>query len=108
MPIRFPQSRWPAELMEEGPDEDPSILLSGTAEIGDAPHRVVAVRVRKADLQVDFRVDLDEEEAYADYPLEAMLDELDFFDDFDRSVVVPLESGNYVIWMVPSGDERSG
>jgi hypothetical protein len=45
-------------------------------------------------------------EAYAGYPLEAMLEELDFFDDFDRSDVVSLESRQYVIWMVPSSDEK--
>jgi hypothetical protein len=39
VPIRFPQSRWPAELMEEGPDDDPSILLSGSKEVGNALHR---------------------------------------------------------------------
>lgn len=107
MPIHFPQSRWPSELIEEGPDADPAILLSGTAEIGDAMHRVMAVRVRKASLQVDFRADLDEDDAYSDYPLEAMLEELDFFDDFERSTVVTLESGDYVVWVVPTKDENS-
>lgn len=32
-----------------------------------------------------------------------MLDELTFFDDIDRSAVVRLESGSYILWMVPAG-----
>ena len=35
MPIRLPEPRWPSELTEEGPPEDPSILLGGAAEIGE-------------------------------------------------------------------------
>lgn len=44
VPIRLPEPRWPSELVEEGPPEDPSIVLGGAAEIGKAPHRVMAVR----------------------------------------------------------------
>jgi hypothetical protein len=107
MPIRFPEPHWPVELLEEGPDEDRSILLGGVAEIGNALHRILAIRVstRHLHLQVDFRNDL-KKYIYADHELEVMLDELRFFGSIDRSVVVPLESGSYVIWMVPSGDER--
>jgi hypothetical protein len=103
MPVHLPEPHWPAELLERGPDEDPSILLSGVAEIGTVPHRILAVRVNPSHAQVDYRADLDEA-VYADYQLEVMLDELNVFDNVDRSVMVPLESGNYVIWMVPSAD----
>ena len=48
MGIRPPELRWPSELAEEGPPEDPTILLRGAAEIGAAPHRVVAVRLNPA------------------------------------------------------------
>ena len=102
MPIRFPEPRWPVELLEEGPEEDPSILLGGVAEIGNAQYRISAVRVSPRPLQVDFRADL-KKYVYADHELEVMLEELSFFGSIDRSVVVPLESGNYVIWMVPFG-----
>lgn len=46
MPVRLPESRWPAELLEDGPDEDPSILLSRAVEIGNVLHRLLAVRVK--------------------------------------------------------------
>jgi hypothetical protein len=41
---------------------------------------------------------------YADYQLEDTLVELTFLDDIDKSVLVPIEHGHYVIWMLPSGD----
>ena len=100
MPVRLPEPRWPAELLEEGPPEDPSILLGGAAEIGKAPHRVLAVRLNPSTLSVDYRADL-EEGIYGDYQLEDMLDELTFLDDIDKSVLVPIEGGYYVIWMMP-------
>ncbi len=103
MPVRLPELNWPLELLEKGPEEDPSILLSGAAEIGTVPHRILALRVNPSHAQVDFRADLDEA-VYADYQLEVMLDELNVFDNVDRSAVVPLESGDYVIWMVPSAE----
>lgn len=103
MPIHLPEPRWPSELLEEGPPEDPAILLGGAAEIGKAPHRVMAVRLNPKTLAVDYRADL-EEDVYADYQLEGMLDELTFLDDIDKSVLVPIEGGHYVIWMMPFSD----
>ena len=103
MPIALPEPNWPSELLEEGPPEDPLILLSGAAEIGKAPHRVVAVRINPRTLSVDYRRDL-EEGIYAEYQLEDMLDELTFLDDLDQSVLVPMAGGSYVVWMVPAGD----
>jgi hypothetical protein len=103
MPVRLPELLWPSELLEEGPLEDPSILLGGPAAIGKAPHRVVAVRIDPTTLAVDFRTDLDED-VYADCQVEDMLDELTFLEDIDQSVLVPLAGGSYVIWLMPFGD----
>jgi hypothetical protein len=103
MPIPLPELNWPPELLEEGPPEDPSILLGGPAAIGKAPHRVVAVRINPRTLGVDYRTDLDED-VYADWQMEDMLDELTFLEDIDRSVLVPLSGGSYVIWLMPFGD----
>jgi len=103
MPVQLPAPEWPSELLEAGPPEDPFILLSGPARIGEAPYRVLAVRVNPNTLGVDYRNDL-EEDVYADYQLEDRLDELTFLDDIDRSVLVPIEHGHYVLWMLPSGD----
>ena len=103
MPVHLPEPRWPSELMEEGPPEDPLILLGGAAEIGKAPHRVMAVRLNPGTLAVDYRADLDED-VYADYQLEGLLDELTFLDDIDKSVLVPINGAHYVIWMMPFSD----
>jgi hypothetical protein len=102
MPIRLPDPLWPPELQEDGPPEDPSILLGGAAEIGGAPHRFLAVRLNPDTMSVDYRADLDED-IYADYPLEDMLDELTFMDEIDQSVLVAMNGGRYVIWMMPFG-----
>jgi hypothetical protein len=103
MPVQLPAPEWPSELLEAGPPEDPFILLSGPARIGKAPYRVLAVRVNPNTLGVDYRYDLGED-VYADYQLEDTLDALTFLDDIDKSVLVPIEHGHYVIWMLPFGD----
>jgi hypothetical protein len=103
VPIRLPEPRWPSELLEQGPPEDPSILLSGAAEIGKAPYRVLAVRLNPNTLAVDYRADLNED-VYADYEVESILDELTVLDDIDKSVLVPIAGGHYVIGMLPFSD----
>ncbi len=106
MPIRLPEPHWPSELTEEGPPEDPSILLGGAAEIANAQYRILAVRLNPRTLAVDYRADLNED-IYADYEIEGTLDELTVLDDIDRSVLVPIEGGHYVVWMLPfSSNER--
>jgi hypothetical protein len=102
MPVQLPAPEWPYELLESGPPEDPFILLSGPATIGEAPYRVLAVRVNPNTLGIDYRYDLGED-VYADFQLDEMLDEFTFLDDIDKSVLVPIEHGHYVIWMLPSG-----
>jgi hypothetical protein len=100
MPVSLPVSRWPSELQEDGPPEDPAILLGGAAEIGQAPHRVLAMRINPSTLAIDYRKDVDEE-VYDEYQLEEMLDELTFMDDIDKSVLVPMGGAHYVVWMMP-------
>jgi len=102
MPISLPQPLWPSELQEEGPPEDPSILLSGAAEIGKSPHRVMAARINPKTLSIDYRAELGED-VYADYQLEDRLDDLTFLDGIDESVLVPMGGGHYIVWMVPFG-----
>jgi hypothetical protein len=104
MPVQLPAPKWPLELLEAGPSEDPFILLSGAATIAGAPYRVLAVRVDPATLGVDYRYDLGEE-VYADYQLEDTFDELTFLDDIDKSVLVSIQHGHYVIWMLPAAGE---
>lgn len=103
MPVKLLVPDWPAELLEAGPPEDPLILLSGPANIGGAPYRVLAVRMNPNTLAVDYRYDLGED-VYADYQLEDTLEELTFLDDIEKSVLVPLGQGQYVVWMLPSAN----
>lgn len=100
MPIQLPQTVWPSVLTEEGPSQDPSILLSGMATIGPAPHRMLAVRIDPTTLAVDYRSDLDET-VYADYQLDELVDDLTFLDDLDASVLVPMGGSDYVVWIMP-------
>jgi hypothetical protein len=100
MPIRLPEPRWPSELTEEGPPEDSLILLGGAAEISKAPYRVLAVRLNPNTLTVDYRADLNED-IYAEYEIEATLDELTVLYDIDKSVLVPIAGAHYVVWMLP-------
>lgn len=106
MPISLPELIWPSALLEAGPPEDPSILLSAPAAIGQSPHRVVAVRINPSTLAADYRADL-EEAIYADCQVEDMLDELTFLEDIDKSVLVSMAGSSYVIWVVPSSDARN-
>ena len=103
MPVSLPALRWPAALIEQGPPEDPAILLGGAAAIGEAPHLVLAMRINPRTLSVDYRQELDED-VYADYRLEELLDELTFMDAIDKSVLVPMGGGAYVLWMTPDSD----
>lgn len=105
MPVSLPEPVWPTELLEAGPQEDASILLSGAAEIGKAPYRVLAVRLNPSTLAIDYRADI-EEDIYDEYQLEDRLDELTFLDDIDKSVLVPMAGGYYVVWMLPYSDVR--
>jgi hypothetical protein len=58
------------------------------------------MRINPNTLAIDYRHYVDEE-AYEDYQLEEMLDELTFMDDIDKSVLVPMGGAHYVIWMMP-------
>src|SRR3954453_8019104 len=71
MPVDLPTPQWPAALMKQGPPEDPTILLGGAAIVGQAPHRVLAMRINPRTLAVDYRPDVDQD-VYADYQLEEM------------------------------------
>ncbi|HEX3983128.1 MAG TPA: hypothetical protein VHX12_05485 [Acidisoma sp.] len=107
MEFPVPRLTWPRHLQQSGPEQDPSILLSGTSEIGGGRYLVFALRVDLDSLEADFRSDLDES-VYADLRLDVMLEELMFFADFDRTAVVPLQGGHYIFWMVPNAEPMTG
>jgi hypothetical protein len=100
MAIKLPEPGWPAEMLEAGPPEDPTILLAAPVDIGATMHRLLAIRIDPDTLMVDFRESVGED-IYEPYDLDLMLDDLEFFDDIDAAGLVTLASGSYVIWMVP-------
>lgn len=104
MTVRCPPILWPSELKENGPPEDPTILLTGSAKIGVASYQVMAIRVRPdLRLQPDLRDDVPKA-AYEDSLLYSRLDELGYLAEALSLATIPLEAGSYVIWMVPLGE----
>src|SRR5271155_1269661 len=59
MPVECPACKWPVLLEEQGPREDPSILLTGTAKIGNTAIKIIAVRVNlNLEAAPDYRSDV--------------------------------------------------
>ena len=104
MAVRIPPLRWPVELTEEGPAEDPNILLGATVDIAKTRYKINAMRVDLRYWEPDFHRNLDDH-VYADYRLDAIFEELVVFNDFDRRSVVHLDEGEYIFWMVPAHGE---
>jgi hypothetical protein len=100
MPVALPDIVLPNELTENGPTEDPEILLSGLVNIGPAPYRIFALRIDPASLEVDYHEDVDED-AYDELELDDRLDDLTMRDDLDASLLVPMNDAHYVVWMAP-------
>jgi hypothetical protein len=100
MPTALPDIVLPNELHEDGPEDDPEILLSALVNIGPAPYRICALRIDPASLEVDYREDVDEE-AYDELDLDELLDDLTMRDDLDASVLVPMNGASYIVWIKP-------
>src|SRR5579863_7128105 len=101
MPVAFPLPEWPSELLSDGPPEDRSILLRGEARIGTALFVVTAVRMSPIQFGPDFRQDLNFN-VYRDYPLSTLIDIMSELVDISNSSTVRLETGSYLMWMLPS------
>lgn len=103
MTVRCPPIVWPTELDEAGPPEDPSILLVGSAEIAGMAHQVMAIRVKPdLRLQPDIRDDVPKA-VYEDAHLHVRLEELSYLADAMTLMSIRLDSGAYVVWMMPPG-----
>ena len=112
MSIPFPQCVWPVALDECGPKEDPSILLTGTAEIGDAMARIIAIRISQTlrstpDYQQDVPAGI-----YRSNNLDAGLETfLENAEDLTAELsdalgeyvpsFVELKPGAYMLWILP-------
>ena len=104
MSICSPCLQWPAQLEARGPFEDATIFLTGAASVAGVPHIVNAVRVRPGRRSPDFRDDV-RKSKYADLELSALLSDIE---GLTKSISVPrieLETGTYILWMLPSADE---
>jgi hypothetical protein len=116
VPVPCPPFMWPDALVERGPPEDPSILLTGAAGIGNAAALIVAIRIsRKMRWDPDFQPGLAGEIYQAnrlDEVLETILEELEVvaseleevLDEGDADAV-ELATGTYkvIVIQVSSG-----
>jgi len=113
MSVHCPPCQWPEVLRERGPSEDPALLLTGTAHVGEVAMQIVAIRIHPTlrstpDRQGDLAQDTPEAgEFMAD--LEAILEEFEYtVSEFaellgeSHSSVVELATGRYRLWMVPA------
>lgn len=112
MPIPCPNCRWPLQLDERGPAEDPAILLTGTAYLDTSPIQVVAIRVGTDSARLpDYKPGVSRD-AYADRfdeVLEVLLDELDYVTSelgdllgADKPGTVRLTGGIYRLCILPA------
>lgn len=113
MTTACPPCKWPTSLEEQGPREDPSILLTGIVYVGDAKIKIIAIRVnldRRA--MPDYRPDVPIAR-YQDGGYDSILDGiLDEFEEIaaqlgelfgeEHTNIVHLPMGSYQIWVVPA------
>jgi len=103
MTVACPPLEWPANLLEAGPDEDRSILLRGMARIGDARCTVLAIRVDPISLRPDLRTAV-AGRSYAGQQIKEMFDGLSSYTELTDNAVVRLQTGAYVMLVIPAGE----
>jgi hypothetical protein len=112
MQIECPACKWPSLLDQQGPPEDPSILLTATASIGDAAIKIIAARVDpNLDAAPDYRTDVPKacyRERGHDVVLNTILEEFEYaaaqIGDLlgeEHLNIVELATGRYQIWVIP-------
>lgn len=80
MPVQCPSCQWPSSFSECGPTEDPSILLSGTARIGQGAVQIFAIRTSRESNRIpDYKSDVPRE-CYQELGtvLEQVLEDLEY------------------------------
>lgn len=118
MPVECPCCQWPSVLEERGPREDPSILLTGPARIGDTPVQIIAIRINpnlrmssdRSEILVDRSPDAELHAA-----LDTILEEFDYLAEQlgelfgeDQFRIVELATGPYQFWVVPVSFRAAG
>ena len=113
MPVPCPPCRWPSALKEGGPPEDPSVLLTGAASIGDTVLQIVAIRI---DPTLRWALDYKRGVAAASYEMNALDRTLETFLEEAESIsseldellgerrpsILRLATGNYKVWILPA------
>jgi hypothetical protein len=109
MAVACPPVEWPKFLEEQGPAEDPEIVLKGTARVGGAPVEIVAIRVDLERRRMpDYKSGVPRA-AYDTGALETTLDELECIAQelstltgvAERSIV-RFATGSYVLCVLPA------
>jgi hypothetical protein len=103
MPLPAPSIRWPTELLERGPAEDATILLTGAADIAGAKFQVVALRVHPNERGPDYR-DAVPATVYEE-SIEAMLGDIEDLTNSIAPQSILIGGDRYLLWMVPSADD---
>lgn len=103
MTIPCPSPQWPSGLLEAGPEQDPTILLRGMAEISDAAYELLAIRIDPTSMKADLRGNV-QVHAYSKLHLTGLLDDLSAFTDISDRSLVHLSSGAYVMLVFPAAD----
>lgn len=105
MPVQCPPCRWPSSLMECGPVEDPSILLSGTAHIAQAAVQIVAIRTSPKSGRIpDYKNDVPRE-CYEglDTDLEQLLEDFEYLTKEFGDLLTPSQTEDVEL---PTGTYR--
>lgn len=116
MAVSCPPCSWPTVLEEKGPSDDPSILLAGIAHIGDAPIKIVAIRINSTlRPKLDCKPDVAESSYQAgdlDTVLGTVLEELEYLAaelgnllGSNHLGAVELATGRYKVWAISSSFE---
>ena len=102
MTVPLPIHEWPSELLEIGPEQDRSIMLRAPVVIGSAKYMLTAVRIDPVRFGPDYRSEV-QQHVYDDYELAQMLELVLELLDLSEPSVLQLETGRYIMWMIPSG-----
>lgn len=116
MTVNCPPCLWPTSLEEKGPPDDPSILLMGTARIGDTPLQIIAIRVNPTlKAALDFKPSVAKDTYQAndlDEVLGAILEELEYASAEIKSLfgeghltTIELAPGLYRVWAISASFE---
>jgi hypothetical protein len=99
MPVSAPEIDWPSELKEQGPAEDPGILLAGQAKIAGVTFKVSALRMAKGARTPDYRDEVPEETYEAS--LDNMPEDIECLVESIQPELISLSGADYLLWMVP-------